>query len=90
MTKVELVTAMALASGLTRTQAERALTGCLASIRRALARGGAVRLAGFGTFYMSRRNSHKSRNPRTGKLMVLPSMRVPRFRPSRSLKESIR
>ena len=90
MTKVELVTAMALGSGLTKTQAERALTGCLASIRRALARGGAVRLAGFGTFYMSRRNSHKSRNPRTGKLMVLPAVRVPRFRPSRSLKGSIR
>jgi DNA-binding protein HU-beta len=89
MTKVELVAEMARASGLTKTQAERGLTGCLAAIRKALTRGKEVRLAGFGTFHVSRRIPRKYRNPRTGTLMAIPAMRLPRFRPSRALKRVI-
>jgi DNA-binding protein HU-beta len=89
MTKAELVAEMARASGLTKTQAERALTSCLAAIRKALLRGREVRLAGFGTFFVSRRIPRKYRNPRTGTLMVIPATRLPRFRPSRALKRSI-
>ncbi len=90
MTKADLVAKMADASGVTKAAAEKALQGCLASIRGSLRRGEAVTLVGFGTFVVSRRKTRKARNPRTGQLITIAAMKVPRFRPSRTLKNALR
>lgn len=90
MTKAELVAKMATASGLTKVAAERALDGCLAGIRGSLRRGEAVTLVGFGTFVVGRRRTRKGRNPRTGQLITIAAAKVPRFRPSRALKNALR
>jgi DNA-binding protein HU-beta len=90
MTKAELVAKMATASGVTKVAAEKALDGCLAGIRGSLRRGEAVTLVGFGTFIVGRRRSRKGRNPRTGQLIMIAASRVPRFRPSRALKNALR
>jgi nucleoid DNA-binding protein len=90
MTKAELVNKMAAASGVTKVAAEKALHGCLASIRGSLKRGEAVTLVGFGTFKVSRRKARKGRNPRTGQLITIAGAKVPRFRPSRALKNALR
>jgi DNA-binding protein HU-beta len=90
MTKAELVAKMAAASGVTKVAAEKALDGCLAGIRGSLRRGEAVTLVGFGTFIVGRRRSRKGRNPRTGQLIMIAATRVPRFRPSRALKNALR
>lgn len=90
MTKVELVSAMAKASGGTKASAERALLACLGQIRDALRRGRRVTLVGFGTFAVSKRAARNGRNPRTGKLIKIPAARVPRFKPSRALKLAVR
>lgn len=90
MTKAQLVARMASAAGVTKVAAEKALHGCLAGIRGSLRRGEAVTLVGFGTFVVSRRKPRKGRNPRTGELMTIAATRVPRFRPSRALKNALR
>jgi DNA-binding protein HU-beta len=90
MTKADLVAKMATASGVSKTAAEKALDGCLAGIRGSLRRGEAVTLVGFGTFVVGRRKSRKTRNPRTGQLITTAATRVPRFRASRVLKDSVR
>jgi len=90
MTKAELVDKMAAAAGVTKVAAEKALQGCLASIRGSLRRGEAVTLVGFGTFTVSRRKTRKGRNPRTGQLITIAAAKVPRFRPSRVLKNALR
>jgi len=90
MTKAELVAKMATASGLTKVAAEKALDGCLAGIRGSLRRGEAVTLVGFGTFVVGRRKTRKGRNPRTGQLITIAAAKVPRFRPSRALKNALR
>jgi DNA-binding protein HU-beta len=90
MTKAELVGKMAVASGVTKVAAERALQGCLAGIRGSLRKGEPVTLVGFGTFTVGRRKTRKGRNPRTGQLIMIAAAKVPRFRPSRALKNAVR
>ena len=86
MTKAELVAVMAKASGASKVSAERALEAFIDDVFDALKRGRRVTLGGFGTFMVSRRAARNGRNPRTGKAIKIPACRVPRFKPSRSLK----
>jgi DNA-binding protein HU-beta len=90
MTKAELVVGMAKASGATKASAERAVNAFLAAIRDSLKRGRRVTLGGFGTFAVAKRAARNGRNPRTGKIIKIPATRVPRFKPSKSLKTAVR
>lgn len=89
MTRADLVTAMAKASGGSKVSAERALEAFLASVFDALKKGRRVTIGGFGTFMVSKRVARDGRNPRTGKVIRIPAARVPRFKPSRSLKSAV-
>jgi DNA-binding protein HU-beta len=89
MTKADLVSAMAKASGGSKVSAERALDAFFVSVFDALKRGRRVTLGGFGTFMVSKRAERNGRNPRTGKAIKIPATRVPRFKSSRSLKSAV-
>ena len=80
---------MAKASGGSKVSAERALNTVLDGIFDSLKKGRRVTLGGFGTFTVSRRAERPGRNPRTGKAIRIPACRVPRFKPSRSLKDAV-
>jgi DNA-binding protein HU-beta len=90
MTKADLVVTMAKASGGTKASAEKALNAFLGAVRDSLRRGRKVSLVGFGTFLVAKRAARNGRNPRTGKVITIPSARVPRFKPSRTLKSAIK
>ena len=90
MTKADLVAVLARASGGSRTSAEHAMDAFLRVIRQSLRDGDRVTLSGFGTFVVSQRASRVGRDPRTGAEIKIPAARVPRFRPSRSLKAALR
>jgi DNA-binding protein HU-beta len=90
MTKAELVAVMARASGGSKTAAERAMNAFLCTVVESLRRGRKVTISGFGTFVVAKRAARDGRNPRTGGAIKIPSARVPRFRPSRTLKTSVR
>ena len=89
MTKADLVAAMAKASGGSKVAAERALNSVIEDVFDALKKGRRVTIGGFGTFMVSRRAERNGRNPRTGKALTIPACRVPRFKPSRTLKAAI-
>ncbi len=61
----------------------------LAMIRTSLKRGEPVTLVGFGTFSVGRLKPRTARNPRTGRPVVIGG-RVPRFKPSKELKQAVR
>jgi DNA-binding protein HU-beta len=90
MTKAELVAQMAKAAGGSKSSADRAMNAFVGAIFDSLRRGRRVTISGFGTFCVSKRAARSGRNPRTGKEIAIPSARVPRFKPSRSLKTTIR
>ena len=80
---------MAPAAGWSKAATERALRAMLAGIRSSLKRGEPVTLVGFGTFAAARRRPRTMRNPRTGQTMAVAG-RMPRFKPSRELKQAVR
>ena len=90
MTKAELVAQMAKAAGGSKSSADRAMSAFVGAIFESLRRGRRVTISGFGTFCVSKRAARNGRNPRTGKEITIPPARVPRFKPSRSLKTVIR
>jgi DNA-binding protein HU-beta len=89
VTKADLVMRMAQASGWSKAATERALRAMLAGIRTSLKRGDAVTLVGFGTFSVARRKPRTMKNPKTGQSVTVGG-RVPRFKPSKELKQAVR
>ena len=90
MTKADLVTIMAKASGGSKASAEKAMNAFLTGVFDSLKRGRRVTVSGFGTFVVTRRAARNGRDPRTGKAIRIPPAKVPRFRPSRTLKAVVR
>ncbi|MBI4256068.1 MAG: HU family DNA-binding protein [Candidatus Rokubacteria bacterium] len=90
MTKADLVAIMAKTAGGSKTAAEKAVNAMVGGIVESLRRGRRVTISGFGTFVIARRAARNGRDPRTGKVIKIPPAKVPRFRPSRSLKTAIR
>lgn len=90
MTKADLVAIMAKTAGGSKASAEKAVSAMVCGIVESLRRGRRVTISGFGTFVVTRRAARAGHNPRTGKAIKIPSAKVPRFRPSRSLKAAIR
>lgn len=90
MTKAELVAQIASQTGLTKTDAQKALDATLETIKKALKKNQKVTLVGFGTFSVSKRKARKGRNPRTGEEIKIPATKVPKFTPGKALKEAIK
>lgn len=90
MTKADIVAILAKTSGGSKASAEKAVNAFLTAIFESLRRGRRVTISGFGTFVVTRRAARNGRNPRTGHAIKIQACKVPRFRPSRSLKTAIR
>lgn len=72
-----------------RRKAGDAVSCILRTITKALRKGDALTLAGFGTFKVSKRKSRVGRNPLTGKELNIPAKNVPKFTPGKSLKNTL-
>ena len=90
MTKQQLVDKMAREARITKRAAETALNSFMGGVRGALKRGDRVSLVGFGTFLVARRAARNGRDPRTGHMIKINAMRVPRFRPGQELRNVVR
>ena len=89
MNKVDIIDAVAEATGISKKDATTATETMLDSIRDALSRKEAVSLAGFGSFEATYRAERKGHNPHTGQSMVIPASYSLRFKPSKKLKEAV-
>jgi len=89
MTKAELVGQIAKGSGLTKTEAEKALNAFVDVAKKALKKEGKLALSGFGSFVVSKRKAREGRNPQTGEKIKIKAGKVVRFRAGKALKESL-
>lgn len=89
MNKNDLVAAVSGGTGLSKTDAAKAVDGMLDAIIDALKGGSDVRLVGFGTFTVSKRAASKGRNPRTGETIQIPASKQPKFRAGKELKAAV-
>lgn len=89
MNKQELIGAVADTTGLSRSDASKAVEGVFDAITGALKKGDEVRLVGFGTFSCSKRKASTGRNPRTGEPMQIKESTQPKFKAGKGLKDSV-
>ena len=71
-------------------EAEAAVNTVLDSVKKALKKGEAVTLVGFGTFKVAKRKARTGRNPRTGKEIKIPAKKVPVFKAGADLKAAVK
>lgn len=86
MNKSSLVEAVADKTGITKKSSEIILNAVLEAITEQLTVGNTVRLVGFGSFVVKRRNARKCVNPHTGEDIYVPSKQVPVFKAGKQLK----
>jgi len=89
MSKQELVNYVAENTGLSKKDAEAALSSFVDGIKSALKKGESVTLVGFGTFSVSHRNARTGRNPQTGATIQISARKVPVFKAGKGLKETV-
>ena len=89
MNKTELIAVAAENAGMTKKDTERVLNAAIDAITAALLKGEKVQLSGFGTFETKDREARIGRNPHTKEAIEIPAPRVPAFKASKALKDSI-
>lgn len=89
MNKVELVSAMAEKSGLSKKDCEAALGALTDTLAEAMKAGDRVQLVGFGSFEVKKRDARTGRNPRTNEPVEIPAAKLPVFKAGKALKDSI-
>ena len=89
MNKTELINAVAEKAALSKKDSEAAVTAVLDAITAALADGDEVRLVGFGTFEVKKREARIGRNPKTKEEIQIPATKVPAFKPGKALKDVV-
>lgn len=90
MNKADIISKVHEALGITKADAERAVETVFDSVEEALKRGDNVSIGGFGIFEAKQRAAREARNRRTGESVTVPAMRVPKFRPAKALKDSVK
>jgi integration host factor subunit beta len=58
-------------------------------VKKALTKGDAIEIRGFGTFKVRARKARKARNPRTGEAVKVQARMVPVFKPSKQLRSRV-
>lgn len=89
MNKQDLISSVADSSGLSKSDASKAVEAVFDSITGALKKGDEVRLVGFGTFTVSKRKASTGRNPRTGETMEIKASTQPKFKAGKGLKDAV-
>ncbi len=89
MNKTELIAAVSENAGLTKKDTERVVNACLDAITAALQQGEKVQISGFGTFEVKAREARIGRNPHTKEAIEIPATKVPGFKASKTLKDTV-
>ena len=89
MNKTELIAAVAAKTSLTKKDAERVINATVESITESLVKGDKVQVSGFGIFEVKTREARVGRNPRTKETIQIPATRLPAFKASKTLKDTI-
>ncbi|MEO3431789.1 HU family DNA-binding protein [Inquilinus sp. CAU 1745] len=89
MNKQDLVTHVAEAAGISKSDAAKAVDAVFDGIGAALKKGDEVRLIGFGTFAVASRAASEGRNPRTGEKIKIAASKQPKFKAGKGLKDAV-
>ncbi|CAP52742.1 histone-like protein [Xanthomonas campestris pv. campestris] len=89
MNKTELIDGVAAAADISKAEAGRAVDAVVSEITKALKKGDAVTLVGFGTFQVRERAERTGRNPKTGDSIKIAASKNPAFKAGKALKDAV-
>ncbi|MDR1607160.1 MAG: HU family DNA-binding protein [Deltaproteobacteria bacterium] len=89
MTKAELITLISQETGLTKSNAQKAISCLIATVVKTLKKDTRFPLFGLGVFSVVKRPKRKGRNPRTGEPLTIKAHKAVRFKPAKQLKDSV-
>ena len=90
MNKGDLVAKIASDAGITKVQAESAVSSLVGAVTGSLKKKQKVTLVGFGTFSVSKRKARTGRNPQTGAPIKIAARNVPKFSAGSDLKKAVK
>ncbi|MBM3688532.1 MAG: HU family DNA-binding protein [Actinobacteria bacterium] len=86
MNKQELIDNISTQLGHSKRDVSNVVEAALEELKRAVARGEKVALAGFGVFQRHDRAARTGRNPQTGEAVKIKATKLPKFRPGAEFK----
>lgn len=89
MNKQGLAEKVAEKTGLTKGDSLKAVDAAFDVIKERLYQEEDVAVAGFGKFYVTKRDAHDARNPQTGETVKVEAKNVAHFKAAKELKEYI-
>lgn len=89
MNKSDLIEAMAKDADISKAAAGRALDAAISAITKAVSKGDAVTLVGFGSFKSAARAAREGKNPKTGEKIKIAATVVPKFSAGASFKAAV-
>ena len=90
MTKADIVTDIAVETGLEKNEALRAVESFMNSIKTSLAKGNNVYLRGFGSFIVKERAQKTGRNISKNTTIIIPAHNIPSFKPAKTFVEQVK
>jgi DNA-binding protein HU-beta len=73
----------------TKKDAQAVVDCVISTITRELKKKNKVKLIGFGTFSINKRNGRIGINPQTGEALKIQARNVPKFTPGKALKDAV-
>ena len=89
MTKADLVEIVFEKVGLSKKEAQDIIEIIFDTIKQSFAEGESVKIPGFGTFNVRKKNARRGRNPQTGQELEITPRRVLTFKASNQMKAAI-
>ncbi len=89
MKKNDLIDVLKEQTGVSKKDADKALTAVFDAIINAVAAGEKVQISGFGTFEQRQRNARTGVNPRTGNSIDISASKVPAFKAGKAFKDIV-
>ncbi|MDX9714293.1 MAG: integration host factor subunit alpha [Dissulfurispiraceae bacterium] len=90
MTKADIVNNVFEKVGLPRNEAQELVETVFESIKQTLMAGESIKISGFGTFSVRKKNARIGRNPKTKQEVEITPRRVVTFKASDQLKEGVK
>jgi len=87
--KDELVQSVAETTGLSKADADRALSAIVDTITSNVASGDKIQIPGLGTFEPRERSAREGRNPQTGETIQIAATTAPGFKPATAFKQAV-
>ncbi len=89
MTKADLADKLYEKIGLPKKEATSIVETLFDSMKHILSEGESIKITGFGTFLVRKKNARKGRNPKTGMELEIEQRKVVTFKPSLQFKDLV-